>query len=51
MKALLSYNKDNELNYLHGLKVVTMVFILFGHRFVYLAGSPIVYAITGEDVS
>ncbi|XP_026810739.1 O-acyltransferase like protein-like [Rhopalosiphum maidis] len=40
-KELLKYDKTNELNILNGLKVLTMIFILFGHRFMYLAGNPI----------
>ncbi|XP_025193573.1 nose resistant to fluoxetine protein 6-like [Melanaphis sacchari] len=40
-KQLLKYNKNNKLNALNGLKVITMIFILFGHRFMYLVGNPI----------
>ncbi|XP_060865910.1 nose resistant to fluoxetine protein 6-like isoform X2 [Metopolophium dirhodum] len=40
VKELLKYDKTNELNILNGLKVTTMIFILFGHRFMYLVGNP-----------
>lgn len=39
-KELLKYDKNNELNILNGIKVLTMIFILFGHRFMYLVGNP-----------
>lgn len=51
MEELLKYNKDSKLNFIYGFKVITMLFVIGGHRFFYLAGSPLVYAITGEDVS
>lgn len=51
MNELLNYSEDNELNILYGFKFLTMVLVLCGHRFFYLAGSPLVYAITVEDVS
>lgn len=51
IKELLHYEKDNELNILNGFKVLTMIFVLFGHRFMYLAGNPLIYADLGEDVS
>lgn len=51
MKELLMYNEHSKLNYLNGLKVITLVFILFGHRLMYLAANPMAYARTSEDVS
>eukprot|EP00102_Acyrthosiphon_pisum_P008731 XP_003245760.3 PREDICTED: nose resistant to fluoxetine protein 6 [Acyrthosiphon pisum] len=44
LKELLKYDKTNELNFLNGMKVTTMIFILFGHRSMYLAGYPISYS-------
>ncbi|XP_060877768.1 O-acyltransferase like protein-like [Metopolophium dirhodum] len=40
VKELLKYDKTNELNILNGAKVSTMLFILFGHRFMFLVGNP-----------
>jgi hypothetical protein len=50
-KELLKYDRTNELNILNGLKVLTMIFILFGHRFMYLAGNPINNSKFLENVS
>ncbi|XP_025411241.1 nose resistant to fluoxetine protein 6-like isoform X2 [Sipha flava] len=39
-KDLLKYDKNNELNLINGIKLLTMMFILLGHRFMYLGGNP-----------
>lgn len=49
-KELLKYDKTNELNILNGAKVTTMLFILFGHRFMYLAGNPMSHPKFVEDI-
>lgn len=51
VKELLKYDKTNELNILNGSKVITMLFILFGHRFMYLAGNPMIHPKFIENVS
>ncbi|XP_026815122.1 nose resistant to fluoxetine protein 6-like [Rhopalosiphum maidis] len=40
IKALLKYDKDNELNVIYGFKVLTMLAVLLGHRLFYLLGNP-----------
>lgn len=50
-KELLKYDKNNDLNIIGGLKVLTMLMILFGHRFMYLVGNPISYPKNIENVS
>lgn len=42
-RDLIKYNKDNDLNIFNGLKVVTMVLVLFGHKFLYFIINPIMY--------
>ncbi|XP_050521582.1 nose resistant to fluoxetine protein 6-like [Daktulosphaira vitifoliae] len=42
-KDLLTYDKDNELNLLNGFKVLVMIFVLFGHRFLNTAATPFSY--------
>ncbi|XP_050533851.1 nose resistant to fluoxetine protein 6-like isoform X2 [Daktulosphaira vitifoliae] len=37
---LLLFDKDNVLNIFNGFKFVVMLFILFGHRFMHLIGTP-----------
>lgn len=49
-KELLKFNKNNELNIINGFKFVTMIFILFGHRFMFFAGHPITYSEAFEKV-
>lgn len=40
-KALLKFDKDNNLNnVLYGIKFLTMIFVLLGHRLFYLLGNP-----------
>uniref|UniRef100_A0A2H8TW21 Nose resistant to fluoxetine protein 6 n=1 Tax=Melanaphis sacchari TaxID=742174 RepID=A0A2H8TW21_9HEMI len=39
-KTLLYYDKNNKSNILNGFKVLTMIFILLGHRSFYFIGSP-----------
>lgn len=39
-KDLLKFDKNNEWNVLNGFKVMFMLFILFGHKYMYLAGNP-----------
>lgn len=51
IEELLKYDKKNKLNSTHGLKVITMLIVLFGHQYFYVAGSPYVNAIFAEDVS
>lgn len=36
---------------MNGFKVVVMIFILFGHRFMFLAGNPMTYPEFYEQVS
>lgn len=47
---MLKFNKDNELNSLHGFKVSVMIITIMGHRFLYFAGIPIDYPIIIEKV-
>ncbi|VVC41806.1 Nose resistant-to-fluoxetine protein, N-terminal,Acyltransferase 3 [Cinara cedri] len=42
-RDLIKYDKNNELNIFNGLKVITMVLVLFGHKFLYLIINPIMY--------
>ncbi|XP_050429658.1 nose resistant to fluoxetine protein 6-like [Adelges cooleyi] len=42
-KDILKYDKNNELNIFNGFKVVVMIFVLFGHRFMYFVGNPVSY--------
>lgn len=42
-KELIKYNKNNDLNMYNGLKVSTMVLVLFGHKFLYFAINPIMF--------
>lgn len=39
-KELSKFDKNNELNLFNGLKVLTMIVVLFGHRFLYVVSSP-----------
>lgn len=48
---LIKYDKNNELNSFNGCKFVIMIFVLFGHRFMYIAGSPLNHSKTYEAVS
>ncbi|KAF0738577.1 O-acyltransferase like protein-like, partial [Aphis craccivora] len=36
----LKFDKDNELNVFYGLKVLTMLVVLLGHRLFYILGNP-----------
>jgi hypothetical protein len=51
IKALLKYDKDNELNALYGFKVLTMLAVLLGHRLFYLLGNPMSNPKLVESVS
>ncbi|XP_050521580.1 nose resistant to fluoxetine protein 6-like [Daktulosphaira vitifoliae] len=42
-KELLSYDKDNILNIMNGFKLLIMIFLLFGHRYMYMVGMPLSY--------
>ncbi|KAL5241672.1 hypothetical protein ACI65C_009082 [Semiaphis heraclei] len=42
IKILFKYDKDNAFNMLNGWKASLMMVILFGHRFMYLVGNPII---------
>lgn len=42
-RNLIKYNKDNNLNIYNGIKVVTMILVLYGHKFLYFIISPQVY--------
>jgi len=39
-KALLKFDKDNDLNSLYGFKVLMMITVIMGHRLFYLFGNP-----------
>lgn len=49
-RDLIKYDKNNELNIFNGLKVMTMVLVLFGHKFIYLIINPIMYGKVLEKV-
>lgn len=40
-RDLIKFDKNNKLNLFNGLKVWTMVLVLFGHKFLYTVTSPI----------
>jgi len=42
-RDLIKYNRNNDLNIFNGLKVVTMILVLFGHKFLYFVINPIMY--------
>lgn len=39
-KELVKFDKNNDLNLFNGLKVMTMIVVLFGHKFLYMVSSP-----------
>lgn len=43
IRDLIKYNKDNSLNIFNGVKVLTMIFVLFGHTFLYFVSNPMIY--------
>lgn len=49
-RDLIKYNRNNSLNIFHGLKVFTMILVLFGHKFLYFIISPITYTIPLEKM-
>ncbi|XP_025192359.1 nose resistant to fluoxetine protein 6-like [Melanaphis sacchari] len=49
-RDLIKYNRNNDLNVFNGLKVLTMILVLFGHKFLYFIINPITYAIDLEKV-
>lgn len=42
-RNLIKYDRNNDLNIFNGLKVWTMILVLFGHKFIYLVINPISY--------
>ncbi|CAH1712124.1 unnamed protein product [Aphis gossypii] len=49
-RNLIKHNKNNELNIFNGIKVFTMVLILFGHRFIVHSATPILYTLNNERI-
>lgn len=49
-KDLIKFDKNNELNIFNGAKVVAMMFVLLGHKFLYTVASPIMYGKRYEQV-
>ncbi|XP_026813027.1 nose resistant to fluoxetine protein 6-like [Rhopalosiphum maidis] len=49
-RNLIKYDKNNKLNIFNGLKTLTMVLILFGHRFLVHSTSPILYTLDLERI-
>lgn len=49
-RILIKYDKNSDLNILNGFKVLTMVLILFGHKFLFYALHPMSYAMKVEGV-
>lgn len=50
-RTWLKFDKDNELNVFYGLKVLTMLAVLLGHRLFYLLGNPMSNPKLVESVS
>jgi len=40
---LIKFDKNNDLNWFNGIKVLTMILVLFGHKFLYLMATPIMF--------
>lgn len=49
-RELIKYNERNELNIFNGIKVGTMILVLFGHKFLYFIINPQTYAKGMEKV-
>lgn len=49
-RDLIKYNRNNNLNIFNGLKVLTMILVLFGHKFLFFVLGPLVYARNLEKV-
>jgi len=49
-RDLIKYNRNNDLNIFNGLKVLTMIVVLFGHKFLYFVINPITYGMHLEKV-
>ncbi|XP_029347322.1 nose resistant to fluoxetine protein 6-like [Acyrthosiphon pisum] len=49
-RNLIKHDKNNELNVFNGFKAVTMVMILFGHKFIFHSTSPILYTMNNEMI-
>lgn len=43
-RSLIKYNKNNELNIFNGIKVLVMLAVLYGHKYLAYATRPILYA-------
>lgn len=50
-KDLIKYDENNELNLYNGFKFLIMLFVVFGHRFLYVIGNPIDNVKIIENVS
>lgn len=50
-RDLIKYNGNNDLNIFNGLKVVTMILVLFGHKYLYFVINPLMYGKRLERVS
>lgn len=42
-RDLIRFDKNNDLNWFNGVKVSTMILVLFGHKFLYLMATPLMY--------
>ncbi|XP_060865557.1 nose resistant to fluoxetine protein 6-like [Metopolophium dirhodum] len=49
-RDLIKYNRNNDLNIFNGLKVFTMILVLFGHKFLYFIINPITYSMQLEKL-
>ncbi|KAF0762026.1 nose resistant to fluoxetine protein 6-like, partial [Aphis craccivora] len=49
-RDLIKYNRNNDLNIFNGLKVLTMIVVLFGHKFLYFVINPITYGMHLEKL-
>ncbi|KAL5241631.1 hypothetical protein ACI65C_009041 [Semiaphis heraclei] len=47
---LIKHDKNNDLNVFNGFKAVTLVLILFGHKFIFYSTSPTLYTMNIERV-
>lgn len=51
LKKLFKYNSKADYPGLHLLKIVNIIFIIYGHRFIYFIGYPKFYTEAVEMVS
>ncbi|XP_050442482.1 nose resistant to fluoxetine protein 6-like [Adelges cooleyi] len=49
-RDLIKYDRNNHLNIYNGIKVLTMILVLFGHKFLYYVINPILYPAMLEEI-